>query len=261
MTVETRYDQHPIARKHIPQSTEEEIQRIRSSIARAGFDKRYPIWLYEGKVLVGWTRYRAALAENTSPSYKEFIGEDPTDFVIRSEIDRRHVAAVHRLRLMETARPALEEEAAKRQRTGTSVEAELPHGRTVEIIAAAVGVSPRTAQDYHAVQESGTKELQKAVDRQEVSISDAAKLARTATPTQQDRAVSKVKEGKARTLAQAAKRKPKNGQVVFDKRQITDALGKIVRLMNAYAEVKGDSQEVRDAFDLFAAAWKRWSKD
>jgi hypothetical protein len=49
-----------------------------------GFDPRFPIVLYEGMVLAGRDRYRAALAAGVQPVFVELgPGEDPEAFVVR----------------------------------------------------------------------------------------------------------------------------------------------------------------------------------
>lgn len=196
------WQQHPLAAKYLPQPTEEDLGRIKASLADHGFDKRYPIWLYEGKILVGWTRYRAATASKIEPVFSEYDEDEPIAFMLLSELPRRHLSMVQRLRIAETFRPELANEAKQRQRAGVS--SKLHEGSTVnKKIASAASVSEKTAADYHAVQVGGSPALQAAVDAEEVSVSDAAAVARTATKPEQTAAVKKVRKKKAKTVVAA----------------------------------------------------------
>ena len=59
---------------------------------------RDPIVLYEGKVLDGWHRTKAAIALGlTSVPFVEFEGDDPAGFAIRRNALRRHLSKTQRV--------------------------------------------------------------------------------------------------------------------------------------------------------------------
>lgn len=212
-----KHEQHPLARNYIPQPSVEEVERIKASIVDYGFDERYPIWLYEGKILVGWTRYQAAMAAKVEPVFREYDGDEPVAFMLRSELPRRHISTVHRLRLAEELRPELEAEAKRRMAAGTKQEADpsvpgrqggepsaaLRQGKVSKQIAEAASVSERTAERFHAVEEHGTEQLKAAMHAGTITVKDAAQVAKLPAPVQKQ-AVAAVKKGKAKTAAAAA---------------------------------------------------------
>lgn len=197
----TTYEQHPLAKKYIPQPTDAELARLRDSIREDGYDENYPVFLFEGMVLVGWTRSKASSLENVEPYVLDYTGGEPLAFMRRSELDRRQMSVVQRLRICDSMREELAEEAKLRQ--GRSVPAGMPELEVDSRIASEAGTSERTARNYHAVQTNGTPELIEAMHEEEVTITDAAETAKH-PPAIQRAAVKAVKSGKSKTAAKAA---------------------------------------------------------
>ena len=72
----------------LPRMAADEYQALRLSI-RAGFDRRHPILLFEGMILDGRHRYLACQDEGIAPSFQEWSGSDPFEFVRREHEARR----------------------------------------------------------------------------------------------------------------------------------------------------------------------------
>jgi N6-adenosine-specific RNA methylase IME4 len=70
-----------------------------------GYDPSHPIWLYEGKIIDGQERLRAAQEAGVTPVYQTWIGDDPWEFVWRENAARRQlepgVRAALRIMLLE----------------------------------------------------------------------------------------------------------------------------------------------------------------
>jgi len=204
------YEQHHLGR-FLPPMVEADFKRLCEDIAANGLLE--DIVLYEGKILDGWSRYRACQHARVEPRFREFAGDNPVAYVLSRHVQRRHLNPVQILRILEAARQALEAEAMTRKRSalrrGCDM-AESPvgrnsgqRGRVSERIAQMAGVSRDTVDDYHAVQTRGSAELKEALDREEVSISDAADVARQQPLDKQTQAVQRVRAGRASTLRQA----------------------------------------------------------
>ncbi len=225
-----KLQQHPIAKEFTPQPTGDELDRVKESIAKFGYEKRCPVYLYEGKILVGWTRYQAAIALNVEPEFATYDGNEPVAFVLINEFARRHISVVARLARAEKMRPALEAEAKKREKQGkkstSDPAANLPQGRVDKIIGEAEGVSERTVRNFHKVQEHGTETLKAAVADETLSISDAATVATKPAPVQET-VVKAVKSGKARTAKAALNgvHHPIGDASEAEPEEITDAEG------------------------------------
>ncbi len=81
------YKFHP-ACLMLPTMQAEEFESIRISIA-TGYNENYPILLCEGKILDGRHRYLACLEQAIEPTFEEWTGGDPYDFIRREHQTRR----------------------------------------------------------------------------------------------------------------------------------------------------------------------------
>ena len=64
---------------------------------KSGYRDEFPIVLYEGKILDGRNRYNAANEAGIKPFMVEFSGDDPVDFVIQANSNRRDLEAGQRV--------------------------------------------------------------------------------------------------------------------------------------------------------------------
>lgn len=69
-----------------PEMLTEDFERLKNDIHVNGFDYKYPIWLYEDKILDGWNRQRACNELDVQPIYKDFEGSqmEAISFVMRT---------------------------------------------------------------------------------------------------------------------------------------------------------------------------------
>lgn len=92
---------HPIMKKSIynnlPEMQPEEYQQLKNDIQKNGFDKKYPIWLYNGDILDGWNRQKVCDELGIKPEYKDFEGDDIKAywFCVRSN-NRRDLTPIQR---------------------------------------------------------------------------------------------------------------------------------------------------------------------
>lgn len=56
---------------------------------KSGYRNEFPIVIFEGKILDGRNRYRAAIEAGIEPYMVQFSGDDPIDFVIQANSNRR----------------------------------------------------------------------------------------------------------------------------------------------------------------------------
>jgi len=73
----------------LPDQSKEEYEELCESI-KQGFREHEPILLFEGKILDGRHRYKAAIANNITPIFKQYEGDDPFDYVKKTDFARRH---------------------------------------------------------------------------------------------------------------------------------------------------------------------------
>jgi DNA-binding CsgD family transcriptional regulator len=79
-----------------------ELGRMEQGMMEWGFDARFPIVRYQGKILDGRNRYVASTNADVKPVFVDFVGtdEEAKQFVQRANEERRHLAAdwLHRRR-------------------------------------------------------------------------------------------------------------------------------------------------------------------
>lgn len=162
MTAE--YEYHPLA-NIFPLIDGKPYTDLMSDILKNGV--REPIWLYEGKILDGRNRYRAARAMGVECKTQEYAGSDATGFVVSLNLHRRHLSESQRS--VVAARLATLDKGVN-QHTQICV----PSQATA---AEMLNVSTRSVTTANQVVEHGSDELIHAVETGSVSVSAAANVA------------------------------------------------------------------------------------
>lgn len=154
---------HPLA-EIFPLVEGAEFEDLTSDIRTHGV--REPIWLYDGKILDGRNRYRASAVAGVDCAMREYLGEDPAAFVISLNLKRRHLNESQRAMVAAKLANMPNHRPEKGANLHSSADA-----------AGMLNVSERTVKTAKQVQERGAPELQRAVERGEVSVSAAADVA------------------------------------------------------------------------------------
>jgi transcriptional regulator with XRE-family HTH domain len=90
-----QYDQHPIAVKIMPGGMNpDEFEALCTDVELRGVI--FPITLFEGKVLDGWHRYRAAHKTGTMFKEIEYKGSDPSGYIAACNVLRRRLSSLQR---------------------------------------------------------------------------------------------------------------------------------------------------------------------
>jgi len=168
-----------------PMMNDDEYQRLKLSINTNGLS--YPIIIFEGKILDGRNRYKACQELGIIPKYEEYKGNNPINFVILSNLDRRHLNESQRS--MVGARLANMKQG---ERTDLEPSANLRNVSQIEA-SEILNVGDRSIQYAKKVITEGTPELAKIVDDGKVAVSLAAKV--TQFPEEkQEQFVKKIEE-------------------------------------------------------------------
>ena len=154
---------------------------------------REPIWLYEGKILDGRNRYRAATALGIEPQFREYEGDDAASFVISLNLHRRHLNEAQRA--MVAAKLA---NMVQGQRTDVQPSANLQNVSQSDA-ADMLNVSTRSVASAKKVIEEAPQEVVSAVEQGSISINlatqvlalpDEAKAEIAAAPAEQIKEVA-----------------------------------------------------------------------
>jgi N6-adenosine-specific RNA methylase IME4 len=204
---------------------------------------RDPIWMFEGRILDGRNRYRAAVAAGIQLPVDRFLDfqsdlhGDPLGFVISKNLTRRHLNESQRAMVaakianLEQGRPADEK----------------PANLPVSQPAAAVmlNVSERSVRSAKAVQEKGTPSLVHAVEQGKLAVSEAAKAARL-TPVEQERVAHLASEGKPNVVRTVIKQEVRAAREAdLGKRQ---AEGNLALPAKLYGVILADPQWGRTTY-------------
>jgi N6-adenosine-specific RNA methylase IME4 len=79
-----------------PMMNANDMRSLLDDMKANGYDKSAPIVLYENKILDGRNRYAAASQLGIEPTFADFQGDDALKFVIRHNLNRRHLSETQR---------------------------------------------------------------------------------------------------------------------------------------------------------------------
>jgi len=91
--VSADYEFHPLA-NIFPLIEGQAYSDLMADVQRNGVLS--PVWLYDGKILDGRNRYRAARAMGVKFETRDYIGIDPASFVVSLNLHRRHLTESQR---------------------------------------------------------------------------------------------------------------------------------------------------------------------
>lgn len=180
-----KLEQHPFG-KEFPGLSLDDLSSLSKSLREHGL--RDPITLYQGKILDGWNRYSACISSGVKPTFVEFEGDDPIQFVIDRNIERRHLDDYQKIAIVETLAGieiALAAKERKKSKPGRKVssapkgadEKPKPNRRT-DAIAASAKVSRRQVEKFEKVDRDGAPEIKRAVKEGTMTLGEGAEIAR-----------------------------------------------------------------------------------
>jgi N6-adenosine-specific RNA methylase IME4 len=179
-----------------PMMTAGEHTELLKDMRENGYDATAPIVIYEGKILDGRNRWKAAQELGIVPTRIDYKGDDPLGFVIRHNLTRRH--------LNESQRAVVAGRLAT-MKSGERTDLVSIGTRSISIEQAAdmLNVGRATVARVKAV-ERDAPELISAIENGTISGHDASKIAK-AEPVVRREAVAMVQRGEVRTAQDAVK--------------------------------------------------------
>lgn len=163
--------QHPLSAA-FPAMSADDFQSLTDSIQNIGVQN--PITLYEGMVIDGWHRYRAATDAGMDCPTVDLGDVDPRDFVMAQNKARRHITQAQ-LAMATTAVYAW-------RQVGNPafglLHTECAIGKTTSEMAGIAGVHRNTIVQAQAVQTKAAPEVVEAVKRGDIGLPKAAAIAK-----------------------------------------------------------------------------------
>lgn len=172
----------------------QDFENLKADIAANG--QRESIKLFANKILDGRNRYLACKALDREPVYEVLpINTDPIPFVVSLNLHRRH--------LTDQQRKMVAGKIANMNHGGDRTKSQSCDLVSQSKAAALLDVSKRGVEQAARVHKHAIPEIREAAEREEVSLSDAATIAKEA-PEVQRQALRAVRERQSPTLAKAA---------------------------------------------------------
>lgn len=233
---EKEYERHPLSAKYEPYDMSPETFRQLQVSISAGFDERRPVMLYEGKILDGWHRYRAAKGL-VKPVFEKFAGTlaEAKAYVVSTNIHRSMTPS-------QRVAAALEVEAYTPP-GAPAIPKRRGQGKSDTEVAEDLGVSRRTVVQYRAVQREGTPEVRDAVVSGEISVKRAAEIVKLPKTEQNDAVATARDKSHEKPSAGKTTKVPKPRK----KPEVTPPTVGITK--EAYDEVLERNQILTDEYD------------
>lgn len=184
------YQPHPAA-ELFPMMPTDQYEAFKEDIRKNGFQQ--DIVLYKGQILDGRNRYKAAveldmLDDLPIAEMDDDTDIDPYQWVISRNLHRRHLNESQRAKIAAKLAKLKHGDVASQKRDGQIC-------LSTKQVAQMLQVSPTSVKNAKIVEEHGSPELNEAVERGEVAVSKAAKIARE-TPKEQQAKKAKEKSPK-----------------------------------------------------------------
>lgn len=135
-----------------------------------------PLVMYQGKILDGRNRWRACEKLGIKPKTTDYRGDDPIGFVLSLNLTRRHLNESQRA-MVGAKIATLGKGQRPESEPGRDGSIDPSGSKTIKKAAEKLNVSSGSIKRARKVEEEGTKELKRAVERGDVAVSVAAKLA------------------------------------------------------------------------------------
>lgn len=132
---------------------------------------REPIWRYDGRILDGRNRFRAATVAGVECPSREYLGKSPAEFVVSLNLHRRHLSESQRA--MVSARLSNMERGQHKSTNPQICGTQVDQAQAADLL----NVSVRSTQLARAVLEKTVPEVVEAVDRGDVAVTAAAEIA------------------------------------------------------------------------------------
>lgn len=172
---------HPIALV-FPEIDADTFNDLVASMRTRGFDSLHPIVLYQGQILDGRNRYRAARVAGVEPVYREFEGsvEEAAEFSLRENLHRRHLTPGQRALIVDDLlRFIPSEKTGPKQGITAQKCAVIPTtGYKTAKAAAQHAISPRVVVQARELKRIAPPEVVQEVREGRISLSGALRAAK-----------------------------------------------------------------------------------
>lgn len=168
-----------------PRPSDEVVREIAEDIKARGLDN--PIWLFEGAILDGKTRYEACEMVGVTPRFETYTGNDPVEFVVSQNAKRRHMSqGAMGLIIADLAKLRRGGDRGNQYTGGKVVATTLANkNQTMTNLAEIAGLSRDTLIDCKTLHKKAEPNVIEMVRANQVGIQSAASFAKNTPRTEQ----------------------------------------------------------------------------
>lgn len=162
-----------------PEMSKDHFNNLKNDIIVNGYDKTFPVYLYEDKIIDGWNRYKACKELNIEPNFKEFKGDkkEAVVFILRTN-NRRDLTPYQRSIIALEYAPYFEEKAKEKQKEGGGAVRQKSDKAVIDTkkeLSKIGNVSHDTIARVKKIQEKATEEIKAKLSTGELTINAAYK--------------------------------------------------------------------------------------
>lgn len=225
-----KYQQHPLSAA-FPGLNQDDFRALIDDIDANGV--REKIVICDGMILDGWHRYSACMELNVKkPPMMDYEGDDPVGFVLSKNLHRRHLDASQRAFAIAQLSD-WQEKSGRPSHNLERIKSGKITGLSADKAAELAGVSEKTMRQARAATKA-IPEVQEAVTKGEIAVSEAAKLSKLSEDDQRDA----VRAPKAKPVKEP---KPRAEESV--------ALSELQALQDRYEELASNYQALASELD------------
>lgn len=218
----------------------DDFAKLVDDIQRHGL--QHPITTWQGEIIDGWHRYRACKEAGVEPSFKDFAGDDKKAlrFVMQENALRRHLNEAQRIRISKQVLDWHTHRAIRGDNQHT-IEDESPDSTSTNDVAHAAGVG-RASVVRHTAIEQKAPNLLPVVERGEIGLLTAERVANTFQPEVIAKATPSEIKGFAKALAERPQARCRSlvraAQELRDQWRALSAMQPTNEILAAFAEVR-----------------------
>lgn len=218
----------------------DDFAKLTDDIKRHGL--QHPIVTWNGEIIDGWHRYRACKAAGVTPEFTQFAGDDKKAlrFVLQENALRRHLNEAKRIAISKTVLDWHTHRAVNGDNQHTRVGVSTDTASSKDI-AHAAGVGRASVMRHTAIEQKAPA-LLPAVERGEIGLLTAERVANTFQPEVIAKATPSEIKGFAKALAERPEARCKSlvraAQELRDQWRALSAMQPTDDILAAFAEVR-----------------------
>jgi hypothetical protein len=190
--MQTALQPHELA-SFYPMHDKSRFAELVEGMRQSGYRDEFPVVIYEGKILDGRNRYAAAIEAGVEPFIVQFSGDDPVEFVVQANSNRRDLEPGQRVAIHKKIRTKYPKGGERWLDSSARMNQEIPKKDSQKEFAKKIGVGLGTVARVDYV-EKHSPELFEKIANGEIPADKAYKKAKEMQAFEQHTALVELAE-------------------------------------------------------------------